>query len=46
MLEEAELFFNVMKTHMPAIIEASRQQAPADVQWHYGEYLDSCEVIS
>ena len=44
--EESGLFFEVLKIHLPKIIDAHRQGLPQNVQWRYGEYLDRCELIS
>ena len=45
MLEKAECFFSVMRTYVPAIIGESWRQMLPEVQWHFGEYLDTCENI-
>lgn len=43
--EEAEIFFRTIKDYLPKIIESCKQSVSADMQWHYGEYLDQCELI-
>ena len=45
MFEEAERFFSAMKDYMSTIIDGSWRQMLPDVQWHYGEYLDSCDAV-
>jgi len=43
--QESETFFSELKKHLPQIIQGCKVKVSPDVAWHYGEYLDHCDLL-